>query len=168
MSSNNDFKNEIVESSLSPTFVNLPIDHSLTTIKEHNEGTNDNESGINNPVNDLALGRSLTWPPVQPHCPSQSTSSVRYSTDSSVHVSRSPSLSQRINQSLLQKRESLKFAAKKITSIVIGSKEDIIFRKIPVIPEKTNPLIDSKTNSPFISNSITTSRYTFAIYLQSL
>ncbi|RIB08829.1 hypothetical protein C2G38_2251772 [Gigaspora rosea] len=165
MSSNNDFKNEIVESSLSPTFVNLPIDHSLTTIKEHNEGTNDNESGINNPVNDLALGRSLTWPPVQPHCPSQSTSSVRYSTDSSVHVSRSPSLSQRINQSLLQKRESLKFAAKKITSIVIGSKEDIIFRKIPVIPEKTNPLIDSKTNSPFISNSITTSRYTFFNFL---
>ncbi|CAG8472503.1 26679_t:CDS:2 [Dentiscutata erythropus] len=169
-----DFKNEIDqlnESSLSSTFINLPLSHS---IKEHNEETNESNrlnienvgSGENKPINNLH--RSLTWPSVQPNCSSSNASSVIHSADSPVtdsqHV-RSQSLGQRINQSLLQKRESLRSAAKKITSIVTGSKEDVIFRKISVIPERTDPLIDSKTNSPFISNSITTSRYTFFNFL---
>ncbi|CAG8526007.1 11302_t:CDS:2 [Dentiscutata heterogama] len=161
-----DFKNEIdqlKESPLSSTFINLPLSH---PIKEHNEGNNNNNrlsiesvgSGVNKPINNLY--RSSTWPSVQPNCSNSNTSSVIHSTDSSVPASqhvRSQSLSQRINQSLHRKRESLKSATKKITSIVTGSKEDVIFRKISVIPERTDPLIDFKTNSPFINNSITTS-----------
>ncbi|CAG8593159.1 6312_t:CDS:2 [Racocetra fulgida] len=147
MSSNNDFKNEIDQLKES-------------TVSSSDDRLDDvNHLTIN--AKQLTPRRSSTWPLVPPDLPSNNTSSVRHSVDSimpaSKHV-RNLSLSQRINQSLNQKRESLKYAAKRITSIVTGSNEDIIIRKIPIIPESTDPLIDPKTNSPFISNSIRTSQ----------
>ncbi|CAG8776474.1 30188_t:CDS:1, partial [Racocetra persica] len=147
MSSNNDFKNEIDQLNES-TVSSITVDR-LDDV---------NHSTIN--AKQLTPRRSSTWPLVPPDLPNNNTSSARHSADSimpaSKHV-RNLSLSQRINQSLNQKRESLKYAAKRISSIVTGSKEDIIIRKIPIIPERTDPLIDPKTNSPFISNSIRTS-----------
>ncbi|CAG8453338.1 21856_t:CDS:2 [Cetraspora pellucida] len=181
MSLNNDFKNEIdqlKESPIPSTFPTLPFDYPITAITEHDEKSNDDNQLdiVGSDVNHhLTLNtkqstprRSSTWPLTPPDLSSNNASSARPSTDditpASQHV-RSLSLSQRINHSLNQKRESLKYAAKRITSIVIGSKDDIIIRKIPIIPERTDPLLDPKTNSPFISNSITTSRYTFFNFL---
>ncbi|RIA85722.1 hypothetical protein C1645_361307 [Glomus cerebriforme] len=46
-----------------------------------------------------------------------------------------------------------------------GHCSEILCREILIISERKVPLIDSRTNKPFINNSITTSRYTFYNFL---
>lgn len=78
---------------------------------------------------------------------------------------RSNSLSNRVNESLTRRQESIRHAAKCLSTLITGSKEEQTVRIIPVIPERKGPLIDPQTNTPFIKNFITTSRYTFWNFL---
>ncbi|GBC10641.1 hypothetical protein RclHR1_00980018 [Rhizophagus clarus] len=54
---------------------------------------------------------------------------------------------------------------KKIRTLIYGQCSEISHREILILPERKEPLLDSRTNKPFINNSITTSRYTFYNFL---
>jgi hypothetical protein len=54
---------------------------------------------------------------------------------------------------------------KKFKNLIYGQCPEISHREILILPERKEPLLDSRTNKPFINNSITTSRYTFYNFL---
>ncbi|CAG8731046.1 2333_t:CDS:2, partial [Acaulospora morrowiae] len=63
------------------------------------------------------------------------------------------------------RRDSIRLVAKRLSIMVNGLKEDEANRSILISPERKDPLIDARTNSPYVKNSITTSRYTFWNFL---
>ncbi|CAB4406884.1 unnamed protein product [Rhizophagus irregularis] len=54
---------------------------------------------------------------------------------------------------------------KRFRTLIYGQCSEISYREILILPERKEPLLDSRTNKPFINNSITTSRYTFYNFL---
>ncbi|CAI2165578.1 13647_t:CDS:2 [Funneliformis geosporum] len=50
---------------------------------------------------------------------------------------------------------------RQLRTLIYGHCSETSFREIPIIPERKEPLLDPRTNKPFIKNAITTSRYTF-------
>ncbi|CAG8515945.1 8749_t:CDS:2 [Funneliformis caledonium] len=54
---------------------------------------------------------------------------------------------------------------RQLRTLMYGHCSQTSFREIPIIPERKEPLLDPRTNKPFIKNAITTSRYTFYDFL---
>ncbi|CAG8443687.1 9186_t:CDS:2 [Diversispora eburnea] len=134
------------------TFTTLPFEEPSTNFNPQSTSTPsdllDSDSNDALHYNDTSGGPSGRIPELVSHS----------------HI-RNTSLSYRVNESLSRRRESIRHAAKCLSTLITGSKEEKPGRFIPVIPERKSPLIDPQTNAPFIKNFITTSRYTFWNFL---
>ncbi|CAG8621678.1 26876_t:CDS:2 [Dentiscutata erythropus] len=88
--------------------------------------------------------------------PNLSTSRITY---------RTSSMSSRIKSSIANRVNAINANVKTLLDLIRSRKQKALSRQFLINPDRKEPVLDILTNTPYTSNSITTSRYTFYNFL---
>ncbi|CAG8556284.1 20135_t:CDS:2 [Cetraspora pellucida] len=80
-------------------------------------------------------------------------------------IQRNPSMTSQIKNSITTRMNAINNFVKSFRDFIRGRKPDVLSREFLIDPDHKGPILDAQTNTPYVNNSITTSRYTFYNFL---